>query len=292
MGLITQLFLPISLAFIMFSLGLALVTDDFKRVLVEPKAFAVGAVCQMLVLPSVALALVWLWPLPAEHGALLAVGVMILAACPGGVTSNLLTHLVRGDVALSISLTAVISVVSVLTIPLIVNLALHLFVGEGGVELPLGRSIAGIFLITTVPVILGMLVRAYRPALAIRFEPVARRVATVLFILIVLGAIAAQRENLVEFFTTVGPMMLALNLVMMAIGWYAAVLFRLGRYRAKAISLECGLQNGTMAIFVAATLLGSEIMMMPGAIYGLLMFATSGVWVFWMLRREGADQAA
>lgn len=281
MGLITQLFLPLSLAFIMFAMGLTLVLDDFRRVLVEPTAFAVGAVSQMLVLPAIAFGLVMLWPIDP----VLAVGVMILAACPGGVTSNLLTHLVRGDTALSISLTAVISLASVLTIPIIVNFALNWFMGKGGVELPVARSVIGIFLITTVPVAIGMAVRAKWTAWTIRFEPIARRVATALFVVIVLGAIASQRDNLVEFFAEVGPLMIVLNLVMMAVGWYAAVLFRLGEFRGRAISLECGLQNGTMAIFVAATLLGDEVMMMPGAIYGLLMFVTAGAWVGWMVRR-------
>lgn len=286
MGITTQLFLPLSLAFIMFAMGLTLVLDDFRRVALQPKAFGVGAVSQVVVLPLVAFLLVTLWPVDP----VLAVGVMILAASPGGVTSNLLTHLVRGDTALSISLTAVISLLSVVTIPLIVNFALYWFMDEQGVELPVARSIVGIFLITTVPVVLGMLVRAFRTEWTQRFEPVFRRTATVLFIVIVLGAIYAQHEHLVEYAAVVAPMMLVLNLLMMAIGWYAARLFHLGEYQGKAIALECGLQNGTMAIFIAATLLQNETMMMPGAIYGLLMFATSGAWVGWMARR--AQQTA
>lgn len=284
MGLITQLFLPLSLAFIMFAMGLSLVPDNFRRVLVEPKAFAVGAASQMVLLPLVAFGLASVWQLSPE----LAVGVMILAACPGGVTSNLLTHLVRGDTALSISLTAVISLASVFTIPFIVNFSLHHFAGASGVELPLARSIIGIFLITTVPVIIGMAVRAKWTVAAMHYEPWARRAATVLFVIIVLGAIASQRENLVAYAAEVGPVMLVLNLVMMAAGWYLAVLLGLGPYQGKAISLECGLQNGTMAIFVAATLLENEVMMMPGAIYGVLMFVTAGVWVGLIFRREHA----
>ncbi|MCA1798316.1 MAG: bile acid:sodium symporter family protein [Xanthomonadaceae bacterium] len=281
MGLITQLFLPLSLAFIMFAMGLTLVPDNFRRVALQPKAFAVGAASQVLVLPLVAFVLVLLWPVEPA----LAVGVMILAACPGGVTSNLLTHLVRGDTALSISLTAVISLLSVVTIPLIVNFALYWFTDDAGVELPVARSIIGIFLITTVPVVLGMLVRAWRSEWTQRVEPRFRQAATVLFLVIVLGAILSQLENLVQYAAVVAPLMLVLNLLMMAVGWYAAKLFRLGEYQGKAISLECGLQNGTMAIFVAATLLENETMMMPGAIYGLLMFVTSGAWVGWMARR-------
>ncbi len=285
--MITQVFLPLSLAFIMFAMGLTLVVDDFRRVAVQPKAFAVGATSQLFVLPLVAFALVLAWPMEPA----LAVGVMILAACPGGVTSNLLTHLARGDTALSISLTAVISLASVVTIPLIVNLALYKFMGADGVELPVARSVVGVFLITTIPVVLGMFVRARWTRWATRSESVFRTAATVLFVVVVLGAIASQRENLVAYAATLAPAMLALNLVMMAVGWYAARLFRLGDYQGKAISLECGLQNGTMAIFVAATLLGNETMMMPGAIYGVLMFATSGAWVTWMVRRSGPGSA-
>jgi BASS family bile acid:Na+ symporter len=179
----------------------------------------------------------------------------------------------------------VISLASVITIPLIVNFGLYWFVGEAGAELPVARSVIGVFVITTVPVVLGMAVRARWTAWTRRVEPAFRHAATVLFVLIVLGAIFAQRGNLAEFARSVGPVMLALNVVMMSVGWYAARLFRLGDYQGKAISLECGLQNGTMAIFVAATLLQNEVMMMPGAIYGLLMFATSGAWVGWMARR-------
>lgn len=285
--MITQVFLPLSLAFIMFAMGLTLVADDFRRVVAQPKAFTVGAVSQLFVLPLVAFALVLVWPMEPA----LAVGVMILAACPGGVTSNLLTHLARGDTALSISLTAVISLVSVVTIPVIVNLALYRFMGAQGVELPVARSIVGVFLITTIPVALGMLVRARWTAWTRRAESGFRMAATVLFVIVVLGAIASQRENLLAYAVTLAPAMLALNLVMMAVGWYAARLFRLGDYQGKAISLECGLQNGTMAIFVAVTLLGNETMMMPGAIYGVLMFATSGAWVAWMVRRSGPVSA-
>ncbi|MEX0899703.1 MAG: bile acid:sodium symporter family protein [Gammaproteobacteria bacterium] len=285
--MITQVFLPLSLAFIMFAMGLTLIIDDFKRVALQPKAFAVGAMSQVFVLPLIAFVLVLVWPLAPA----LAVGVMILAACPGGVTSNLLTHLARGDTALSISLTAVISLVSVVTIPVIVNLALYKFMGESGVELPIVRSVVGVFLITTIPVAFGMLVRARWTGWTRRVEPMFRRVATVLFVVVVLGAIASQRENLVAYAAMLAPAMLALNLVMMAVGWYAARLFRLGDYQGKAIALECGLQNGTMAIFVAATLIGDETMMMPGAIYGVLMFATSGAWVTWMVRRSGPVSA-
>lgn len=284
MGLITQLFLPLSLAFIMFAMGLSLVPDNFRRVLVEPKAFTVGAASQMILLPLVAFGLAVVWRLPPE----LAVGVMILAACPGGVTSNLLTHLVRGDTALSISLTAVISLASVFTIPFIVNFSLHYFAGASGVELPLARSIIGIFLITTVPVVIGMVVRGKWTDMSLRVEPWARRIATVLFVVIVLGAIASQRHNLVAYAAELAPAMLVLNLVMMAAGWYLAILLGLGTYQGKAISLECGLQNGTMAIFVAATLLENEVMMMPGAIYGVLMFVTAGAWVGLIFRREHA----
>ena len=272
-NIVTQVLLPVSLAFIMFSLGLALVLDDFKRVVVRPKDFAVGAFSQIVLLPAVAFGLVIAWPMDPA----LKVGVMILAACPGGVTSNLMTYLARGDTALSVSLTAVISVISVVTLPLIVGFSIVLFMdAETAPEMSVGRTIVGVFLVTTVPVAIGMALRHLRSGFARAFERRARIVATGLFVLIVLGAILSERENLLSYFIQAGPVTLVLNLVMMALAFALAVLFGLGIRQRTAITLECGLQNGTLAIFVAATLLGNTAMSVPGGIYSLLMFATAG----------------
>jgi BASS family bile acid:Na+ symporter len=285
MGAITQVVLPLALAFMMFSMGLALVADDFRRVVVQPKAFAVGAVCQMLILPLIALALVLAWQRVFGLDPVLAVGFMILAACPGGVTSNMLTHLAKGETALSISLTAVISLASVFTIPFVVNLAIDLFLGREAVHLPLGETVAGIFAITTVPVLLGMAVRRWAPALARRAEPPARVVATALFVLIVAGAVVAEWDLLRTHFLDLGAAVLALNLATMTMGWSVARAARLDRRAGIAISLETGLQNGTLAIFVAATLLGSEAMIVPAGVYSLIMFFTAGAFVAALVRR-------
>ena len=286
---VTQVLLPVSLAFIMFSLGLALVLDDFKRVIVRPKDFAVGAFSQIVLLPAVAFVLVLVWPMDP----VLKVGVMILAACPGGVTSNLMTYLARGDTALSVSLTAVISVISVVMLPLIVGSSIVYFMdAETAPEMSVGRTIVGVFLITTVPVAIGMAVRGLWPSFAVAFERRARIVATVLFVVIILGAILSERENLVSYFIQAGPATLVLNLVMMALAFVLARALGLGVPQRTAITLECGLQNGTLAIFVAVTLLGNTAMSVPGGIYSLLMFATAGVFMVPAIRAARALAAA
>jgi len=287
-NIVTQVILPISLAFIMLTLGLALRWADFKRVAVLPKDFFVGAVSQVVLLPIVAFALVSVWPIEPA----LAVGVMILAACPGGVTSNLLTHLARGDTALSVSLTAVISVLSVLTLPFIVGFSItHFMDAATAPKLNVIETIAGVFVITTVPVLLGMIIRHVAPRTAKASERIARHVATVLFILIVLGAIYSERANIVSYFVQAGPVTLVLNVVMLILAFGIGLLFKLGLRQRTAITLECGLQNSTLAIFVGATLLKNTTMIVPGGIYGLIMFATAGIYMWGVLRRPAAAPA-
>ncbi len=280
MGIILQVFLPISLAVIMFAMGLTLVLDDFKRVLVQPKDFAVGAFGQMILLPAVTFGLVSFWPMDPEF----AVAFMILAACPGGVTSNVLTFMARGDTALSISLTAVISLVSVFTIPLITSFALVHFMGAAGVDLPIGETIVKIFGLVTVPVVLGMIVRHFASGFAQRIERFMRHAATALLILIILVAVYSQRATIVDAFLQAGPASLVLNIVMMLIGYYLAVLFRAGRRQRICISLEVGVQNSATAIVIAGSMLGIEKMIIPPGIYGLLMFGTAGLFIYWVTR--------
>ena len=289
MGVITEVFLPLSLAFIMFSMGLALTADDFRRVVVQPKSFAIGAFAQVVLLPVIAYIVVLVTPIDP----IFAIGVMILAACPGGVTSNLLTHLAKGDTALSVTLTAVISVVGVVTIPFIVNFALSQFAGATEeVALPIANTIFGIFFITTVPVAIGMAVKHFASGLADRFEPCAKIIATILFIIIVLGAIASQWESLPHYFKEAGLVTLVLNLIMMVVGFYIARAFALGRRQGIAISLETGLQNATLAILIGANLLDDIRLAIPGAIYGLLMFVTAGIFVFISMRAHRNPQDA
>jgi len=286
-NIITQIFLPLSLAFIMFSVGLELAIEDFKRVAVQPKDFIVGAFSQLILLPLVAFALLSVWSIEPA----LAVGVMIIAACPGGVTSNLMTYLARGDTALSVSLTAIISLLAVVTLPLIVSYSIiHFMDAATAPTLSIKNTVIGVFAITTVPVIIGMVVNRYAPAFARRFDRIARIISSVLVVVIIIGAIAAERANVADYIKQAGPVTLSLNLIMMALALFIAKVGRLGDRQKTAITLECGLQNGTLAIFVAATLIGSKTMMVPGAIYSLLMFPTAIVYVFIVMRRRSVKE--
>jgi BASS family bile acid:Na+ symporter len=282
-NVITQIFLPLSLAFIMFSVGLELAVEDFKRVVVQPRDFIVGAFSQIILLPSVAFTLLSFWSIEPA----LAVGVMIIAACPGGVTSNLMTYLARGDTALSVSLTATISLLAVVTLPLIVSFSIfHFMDAATAPAISISNTVIGIFAITTVPVVIGMVVNRYAPVFSRKFDRIARIIASVLFVVIIIGAIAAERANVVEYFKQAGPVTLSLNWIMMALALTIASLGRCGDQQKTAIVLECGLQNGTLAIFVAVTLIGSKTMMVPGAIYSLMMFPTAITYVFIIMRKR------
>ena len=282
-NIITQYFLPISLGFIMLSVGLELTVGDFKRVLKQPKGFITGALSQVLLLPAVAFVLVSLSGLSSA----LAVGVMIIAACPGGVTSNLLTYLARADTALSVSLTAIISLFSVLTLPIIVGGSIIHFMDAGEApSVSIGRSVIGIFLITALPVAVGITINRFAPAFAAAFEKRARHVATFLFIIIIAGAIYSERANVADYLAQAGMVTLCLNVAMIAISTALARIAGLDRRQGTAITMECGLQNGTLAIFVALTLLGNREMMIPGAIYSLIMFPTALAYLFFPARRS------
>ena len=247
MNIVTDIFLPLALAFIMLALGLGLTGADFLRVIKQPRDFFVGALSQIILLPIVAFILIKIWPMPMAPE--LAIGVIIIAAAPGGVTSNLLTSFAKGDVALSISLTAIISLLCVFTIPLVVLTSIELLGGRSLVQdVSLINMASNMFLIVTVPVILGMLLRRFVSGMTLRYEPIAKKVSTVLFILVLLGAIAAERENIVTYFAQAGLITLLLNLVMMVIAYYIAQLFASGIKQRRCITIECGLQNGTLAI--------------------------------------------
>ncbi len=283
MGFIVDVVLPLALAFIMLALGLGLTFDDFARVVRRPRDFAVGAVSQIVVLPGVAFALASIWPMAPE----LALGLMIIAAAPGGVTSNILTAFARGDVALSISLTAVISLLSVITIPIIVVFAYGQFIGEQtGRDISVAGTAIGVFLIVAVPVLIGLVVRRLAESFALRFEPAARKVSAVLFVLVLAGAIYDQRANIVPYFAQAGLVTLVLNLLMMAIAYLLARMFATGPTQRVAIAIECGLQNGTLAIAVAVLLFGGGLATVPAATYSLIMFATALIYI--ALLRRGA----
>ncbi|MAI49637.1 MAG: symporter [Rhodospirillaceae bacterium] len=276
MGIVTDVFLPVALAFIMFALGLGLTFADFALVARQPRNFLIGAASQLILLPVVAWLLVSIWSLSPE----LALGVMIIAAAPGGVTSNILTALARGDVALSISLTAVISLACVFTLPLIVVFAHDRLMGSSAsADISVTKTAISVFVIVTIPVTIGLLVRHFADKFAHRVEPAARHISTLLFVIVLAGAIYQERDNIVTYFARAGLVTFVLNVTMMVLAWSIARLFTSGPRQQIAISIECGLQNGTLAIAVAAVLFGGGLVAVPAATYSLIMFGTSLIYV-------------
>lgn len=266
--MITTLLLPLSLAFIMFSMGLALTVEDFRRLLSHPLAMGFGLFSQIVMLPAIAFGLASLFALQPE----LAVGLIILAASPGGITSNLLTHIAGGDGALSVSLTAVTSLAGVITIPIMVNLGLSHYAGATEtVQLPLATMITGIFFIATLPLLLGMALRRFRHGWAAWLEPRSRKLAVVLFLMIVAATFLGQWGSISDYFAAAGPAVVALNLATMGFALLGSSLLQLGQRQGIAIVLECGLQNAAMGIFIANTLLESGTMVIPSIIYALVM---------------------
>ncbi len=277
MNIVTDIVLPIALAFIMFSLGLGLSISDFTRIFLKPKEFLVGFISQLILLPIVALILVYIWPLSPE----IAIGVMILAAAPGGATSNILTSFAKGDVALSISLTAVISILSVVTIPLILGISLSILgtnlTSEGISLIDIALKM---FLIVTIPVLIGMLLKnIFSP-----FENLAKKISTFLFFLVLLGAVLAERENVVAYFAEAGLITLVLNIAMMLLAYYLSKSFISDVSQQKAITLECGLQNGTLAIVVANVFFDGGAYLIPAATYSLIMYATALPYIYYLRR--------
>ena len=277
MGIVVDVFLPLALAFIMFALGLGLTGNDFLRVIRQPRDFFVGTFSQIILLPIIAFILVKLWPISPE----LAIGVMIIAAAPGGVTSNILTSFARGDVALSISLTAIISLLSVITVPFIILTSVILIDNSGlDLNISLTNMAISMFLIVTVPVIIGMIFRKFASNVAIKFEPIAKKISAVLFVIVLLGAILAEKDNVVSYFAQAGLITLVLNVVMIIVAYYIAQLLASGTEQKKCITIECGLQNGTLAIFVATSIFGGGMYVIPAATYSLIMFGTSLIFVY------------
>lgn len=272
-SVITAVFLPLALAFIMLGMGLSLTLKDFKNIFVYPKAMILGLTNQLILLPIFGYALIQLFGLTGA----MAVGVMILAACPGGATSNLITHLSKGDTALSISLTAASSLVTIISIPLIVNFAISHFGEEGSITLPVLETIIQIAGVTVVPVSIGMILHKKFPKLSQKADRPVRIASAVFFALILIAAILKERENLVDFFIQSGPITLMLNLLTLTVGFFLARVFLLSKRQAITIAIESGIQNGTLGIMIAATLLKNSEMTIPIAIYSLIMFMTAAV---------------
>ena len=268
---------PIALALIMLALGLGLSVDDFSRVLRQPKDFLIGLLCQLILLPIIAFILVKIYNPPLE----LALGVMIIAAAPGGVTSNVLTKFSNGDVALSISLTAIISLISIISVPLIIFQSADLLGVTGFNE---NISMVGIamkmFLVVTVPVILGMLIRKFATNFIVSKTKMIQRISIGLFVIVFLSIWVEEWDKVISFITRAGVITLTLNIVMMLVGFYVAKSLIKGMAQRKCISLECGLQNGTLAVFVATQLVDDIVYLVPTAAYALIMFLTSIIFVF------------
>ena len=278
MGIISEIFLPLAIAFIMLSLGLGLTIKDFSRVFNQPRDFFIGLSSQIIVLPIIGFIIIMVIPLSSPE---LAVGVMIIAAVPGGATSNMFTSLAKGDVALSVSLTAVTSLICVITIPFIAVNSFNYLIGTD-IEISILKKSFGLFAIITVPTIIGMLIRKFFENAALNFEKKAKVISVVLLSLVIIGAIVKYREDVFEYFKQAGFVTLLLNIIMMIVAFYIARLFVTGIKQSKCITLECGLQNGTIAIFVAEEFFNGGAYLIPAATYSLIMFATSIVFVYFV----------
>ena len=277
MGIVTDVILPLSLAFIMFSLGLGLSLSDFTRVFFKPRDFLIGLFFQIIVLPIVALLIVMFWPLSPE----LAIGVMILAAAPGGVTSNVLTSFAKGNIALSISLTAINSILCVITVPLILMVSLTVLdMGSINEGQSLFSVASQMFLIVTIPVLIGVLLSSVLSS----FEKIAKNISIILFVLVLIGAILSQRENVVSYFAQAGLVMLFLNVIMIIIVFFLSKSFNASKETFRCWLMEVGLQNGTLAIVVANTFFASTVYLIPAAIYSLIMYATALPLIYFLRR--------
>ncbi len=266
---------PICLAIIMFGLGLGLTAQDFLRVVKNPKDFLIGFLSQVILLPIVAIILISLISLPVE----IAMGVMVIAAAPGGVTSNILTKFADGDVALSVTLTAIVSLLSIIIVPLIVfNSANYL-----GIEIVKEISMLNIalkmFFVVTVPVLFGMIVRSLMTDFIISKTLLVQRLSVILFLIVFISIWVEEWDRIISFITRAGLIAFILNLTMIFLGYYIAKFLASGIAQRKCISLECGLQNGTLAVFVATLLFDDIVFMVPTAAYALIMFVTSIIFV-------------
>lgn len=279
--LLTDLLLPLALGTIMLGLGLGLTPGDFRRVARYPRAVLIGLLLQTAVLPWAALGLALAFRLPPE----LAVGLMLLAASPGGATANIYSHLARGDVALNITLTAVNSLLCLVTLPLILDLSLRFFLGEGQYVPPPVRKIVEVATLILLPVAIGMAVRALAPGFSARMEKPIRLLSVLVLVLLIGGAVAQEWPVLVRYAGAVGAACLLFNLVSLGAGYVAPLALRLPRQQAVAIAMEIGIHNGTLAIFVALNVLGNPTMSVPAAIYSLLMFFTAAAFAYTASRR-------
>jgi BASS family bile acid:Na+ symporter len=279
--IVSSLILPLGLAFIMFGLGIGLTFADFERVFRYPRAFSVGILCHFVLLPLVGYGIV---SFTGTTGAM-AVGFMLIAACPTGATSNLLTYHARGDVALAVSFTAFAGLVSIVTVPAIVGWSYVKFMGaQQQIDFPYGQVMVQIFLVMGLPVAVGMLVRARAPAWVAQWQPRLSLAGTILFVLIVIAAVAKNWLVFKQHGAALAPLVLGMNLVMMALGFGLAFLARAPMRQAATVAIESSVQNGALAIVLASSVLGNNEMMLPAAVYSVVMYAGGIAFVFLMRR--------
>jgi len=273
--IISQIFLPISLAIIMFGMGLTLVLDDFGRLFTYPKTVLVGLWNQLVFLPLIGFLIIILFDLSSS----MAIGVMILSVCPGGPTSNLITQVARGNIGLSVTLTALASLITVFTIPIILSKAITYFTGDTGViiELPVLQTMLQILVITVIPVSIGMVIRKRNEGFAVRMEKPMRTASTVLFVIIFLLVMIANKEDLIQAMKEVGLATLLLNLSTMGLGYITAKFFSITGKSLISIIIESGIQNGTLAFVIATTILNNIEMGLATGAYSIWMFITGGI---------------
>ncbi|MEQ6123513.1 bile acid:sodium symporter family protein [Pseudotenacibaculum sp. MALMAid0570] len=284
----TAIILAVSLGIIMLGMGLSLVADDFKRIFLQPKAIIIGLVNQLILLPLFAFGLASLFPLQPE----VAVGVMILAACPGGATSNLISHLAKADAALSVTLTAFSSFITILTIPFIVNFSLEQFLDQSNIiKLDILQTFLQILMIIIIPVSLGMLIRKRKENFALKMGKPVRIASALLLILVIIGIILKEKENLVSSFKEAGAIIILLNIIVMLIGYYSARTLKVTKKRSLSIAIESGIQNGTLGITVAVVLLQNSSFAIVSALYGVLMLFTAAGVVYIGIRQDNKNQS-
>ena len=278
MDQLSTIILAVSLFIIMLGMGLSLVAADFKRVLFYPKAVLVGLVNQLVLLPLIGFGIASVFNLRPE----IAVGIIILVACPGGPTSNLITHLAKGNTALSVTLTALNSFITILTIPFIVNIGLEQFLDEGQlVQLDVVKTILQVMVIIIIPIVIGMTIRKYAVNFATKMAKPVRIASGVVLTLVIIGIMLAKKEVLVDYIKEVGPASLALNVMTMFVGYRTAKWLKLNDKSAICISIESGIQNATLAISIAVVLLNNQDFAIAPAVYGLLMFFPAGAMIYW-----------
>ena len=283
--MIIDIFLPLSLIFIMFTLGLGLTSNDFINLLHKPKPFFIGIMNQMIILPFVAFIIISLMGIKKE----IAVGMMILASCPGGVTSNIITRLAKGDTALSISYTAVISLLTIFTLPIITGMSMKYFMGAEAPSINLLSLGITMFLVTAIPVGVGLLVRSKNKNFADTFEITATKISTILFIIIIIGALASEWETFINNLFHIGPAIIFLIAAMLIIGYKTSNWFKMNNQQSVTVAIESGIQNGTVGITIGNLIINPEIglsiLSIPSGVYGILMYFICLPFVFWYIKR-------